>query len=113
MQSTVLTRIIDWLRAGYPQGVPQQDYIALFGILHRDLTEQEVLEVAEEMTRHREPGTQVSRAQIEERIRQAVHERPSAEDVQRVASRLAAGGWPLAPAEAASHSRDNSSTESI
>ncbi|HEY5484993.1 MAG TPA: DUF3349 domain-containing protein, partial [Propionibacteriaceae bacterium] len=33
-----MTRVVGWLRAGYPDGVPQQDYVALLGILHRQLT---------------------------------------------------------------------------
>ena len=33
-----LTRIIDWLRAGYPEGVPEHDYIPLFALLGSQLT---------------------------------------------------------------------------
>ena len=27
-----LARAVDWLRAGYPAGVPRQDYVALLGL---------------------------------------------------------------------------------
>ncbi len=30
--------ILHWLRAGYPDGVPQGDYVALLGVLRRSLT---------------------------------------------------------------------------
>ena len=35
-----MQRVLQWLRAGYPEGVPQQDYVALLGILRRTLTPQ-------------------------------------------------------------------------
>ena len=30
---SIAARILDWLRGGYPEGVPSGDYIALLGIL--------------------------------------------------------------------------------
>ena len=41
----VVSRVLDWLRAGYPDGVPQQDYVALLGILRRHLTDEEIVEI--------------------------------------------------------------------
>ena len=94
-----VTRIVRWLRAGYPEGVPQQDYVALLGILHRDLTDQEIEEIASVAYRDRTgndaPADQ--EAHIGRLIRERVHEEPAAEDIARVASRLAAGGWPIMP----------------
>ena len=37
-----LNRIVDWLRAGYPEGVPEHDYIPLFALLGSQLTNDEV-----------------------------------------------------------------------
>lgn len=76
MTTNPFTRLLGWLRGGYPQGVPQSDYVALFGILHRDLTETEV--------------------EIAAGIRRVAMEKPSEEDIARVAGRLASAGWPLA-----------------
>src|SRR4051794_8840000 len=45
-RSNFLVRSIEWLRAGYPSGVPRQDYVALLGILRRNLTEDEVRGIA-------------------------------------------------------------------
>ncbi|MFF0490387.1 DUF3349 domain-containing protein [Nocardia sp. NPDC003482] len=92
---SILTCVLDWLRAGYPQGVPREDYVALFAVLHRKLTEEEIAEVVERLLTDGHV-TDIDRADIEAAITGLAHEKPSAEDVNRVASRLAAGGWPLA-----------------
>lgn len=97
-----LRRIIDWLRAGYPEGVPRQDYVALLGILHRRLTAVEVTEICDELVAS-SADESVTREQIEELIAGRTLQQPSPDDIARVSSRLAAGGWPLAapdPAEA-------------
>jgi hypothetical protein len=47
----VLNSIVCWLRAGYPQGVPDQDYVPLIAILSRRLTSDEVAAVATELAR--------------------------------------------------------------
>ena len=44
-----LTKIVDWLRAGYPEGVPDVDYIPLFALLGSQLTNEEVNEIADEL----------------------------------------------------------------
>ena len=63
-----LRSIIGWLRAGYPEGVPDVDYIPLFALLGSQLTETEVASVAEALaesspipTRRRRSGTPSSR----------------------------------------------------
>ena len=38
----VLNKIIEWLRAGYPEGVPDVDYVPLFALLGSQLTNNEV-----------------------------------------------------------------------
>ncbi|WP_040160869.1 DUF3349 domain-containing protein [Nigerium massiliense] len=97
-RENLLKRMLSWLRAGYPQGIPQQDYIALFGILHRDLTDHEVDAIAKAL-RDGPAGLdgEISSEEISRMIQQTVHQRADEEDVRRVAGRLAEGGWPLAP----------------
>jgi len=89
----VVARVVGWLRAGYPDGVPQQDYIALLGILHRQLTDEEIVEIAQTLADR-------SDGDVEERIRLAIRRRtlePATDaDVARVSARLATVGWPLA-----------------
>lgn len=94
-RSGLLARVISWLRAGYPQGVPQADYVALFAVLHRDLTEYEVVLVAEELVRDR-GDQEITHAEVEEAVSRHAREQAGPEDIARVASHLAAGGWPLA-----------------
>lgn len=96
-QPNIVERVLNWLRAGYPQGIPAKDYVALFGILHRALTEAEVADFAQRLGEAAEdPATPITHADIHAIISENVHQEPSAEDVRRVAGRLAEGGWPLA-----------------
>lgn len=93
-EQNIVVRVLNWLRAGYPQGVPQQDYIALFGLLHRRLTETEVAAVARGL---RDEGrSTATEDEVREAIEKFVLEEPDAADVNRVRAHLAAGGWPLA-----------------
>lgn len=89
----VVARVVGWLRAGYPDGVPQQDYVALLGILHRQLTDEEIITIAQTIA-----GSTVT--DVEERIRLAIRRKtlqPATDDeVARVSARLAKVGWPLA-----------------
>ena len=95
--------VLSWLRAGYPKGIPRGDYVALFAVLHRRLTEVEIVRVAEQLTADKSliDGTEpIEREQIEHAISRLAKERPGDDDVARVEARLTAGGWPVAgPAE--------------
>ena len=93
---SVLSRIITWLRAGYPEGVPDIDYIPLFALLGSQLSETEVKTIAEELERESKPG---SAEAIRKAIEAVTDHKPSDADVARVRARLAAGGWPLAKPE--------------
>jgi hypothetical protein len=96
-RSNFLSRAVGWLRAGYPTGVPRQDYVVLLGLLQRKLTEDEVRRIARDLADasvlNDEP---VSADDIENMIKTAVLQPAQPEDVARVSARLAAGGWPLA-----------------
>lgn len=94
--ANVLQKVLDWLRAGYPQGVPQSDYVALLAVLHRRLTDYEVHQVVETLISERVASADIERAEIEAAIARVAKEQPGEDDIARVASRLAAGGWPLA-----------------
>ncbi len=88
-----LSSIIGWLRAGYPEGVPRQDYVPLFALLASKLTHDELNAIAEELA----GGADATSAQaIRDAIEMVTHERPSDADIANVRAHLAAGGWPLA-----------------
>jgi hypothetical protein len=89
----LLASVIAWLRAGYPEGVPEHDYIPLFALLGRQLPTVDVNAIAQELVSTGDPASERS---IRAAITAATHEPPSDSDVARVSARLAAGGWPLA-----------------
>jgi hypothetical protein len=96
LRSNFLTRSVDWLRAGYPTGVPRRDYVALLGLLRRKLTEDEVRKIAQELADESQKSSEpISTADIEAMIDDKVLQTATPEDVARVSARLAAGGWPL------------------
>lgn len=89
-----LTAVVGWLRAGYPDGIPAGDYIPLIAILSRRLSADEVRDVTAELTRA--GALPIDNADIGTVITKITDELPRDEDVTRVRSRLALGGWPLA-----------------
>lgn len=92
----VLRSIIAWLRAGYPEGVPDVDYIPLFALLGSQLSNVEVSAIADELANESDPESAES---IRHAIKAVTSQKPSDADVARVRARLAAGGWPLAKPE--------------
>lgn len=97
LRSNFLTRTVQWLRAGYPSGVPRQDYVALLGLLRRKLTDDEIHKIAQDLANESQrTADPISTADIEAMVNDAVLQPASGEDVARVSARLAAGGWPLA-----------------
>jgi hypothetical protein len=88
-----LASIIGWLRAGYPEGVPEHDYLPLFALLRRKLTSDEVDAIADALSTNGDPASALA---IRTAIVDVTHDTPLDSDIARVSSRLAAGGWPLA-----------------
>jgi Protein of unknown function (DUF3349) len=87
----MLQKIVDFVRKGYPQGVPQHDYLPLLALLRRRLTDQEVASLADDLVLVG-TGEQASAA-IAEAIRNATHEPPSDADIERVRTLLKDAGW--------------------
>jgi hypothetical protein len=86
-----LAKIVAWITAGYPEGVPGPDRVPLFALLKPRLSEDEVKTVARELIDRGE----FDRVDIGVLITQLTDELPAPDDVERVRARLAAGGWPL------------------
>ncbi|OIV36018.1 hypothetical protein BIV57_18530 [Mangrovactinospora gilvigrisea] len=93
-----LAAVVGWLRAGYPEGVPEQDYQPLFALLGTHLTDDHLAAVAEEMASGAEPGpaAAIRAARDSASAAGAAGSRPPTAALARVSARLAAGGWPLA-----------------
>lgn len=88
---TVVASIVAWLRKGYPEGLPVDDYVPLFALLSRRLSDDEVAAVAAELARDGDPSSRVA---ISEAIIAKTYELPLESDIARVRERLIAGGWP-------------------
>ncbi len=90
----VLNSIVNWLRAGYPEGVPDVDYLPLFALLGSELTDADVKAIVEELERTSTPET----AQHIKDVITSVNgdSKPSDADVARVRAGwpAAAGRWP-------------------
>lgn len=91
-----LKKIIDWLRAGYPDGVPTDDYIPLVALLRRQLSEDEVDEVSGELIRESAPPPEpISKIDAGVKISKVTHELPHEADIERVRAYLESRGWPF------------------
>jgi hypothetical protein len=88
----LVTRIVRWLRAGYPAGLPEQDFVPLVALLRRRLTDAEVTEVAARLSDV--GGLPASRIDVATAIARVTSELPSDEDIDRVRRSLADHGWP-------------------
>jgi hypothetical protein len=92
-------RVLEWLRAGYPDGVPGPDRVPLLSLLRNTpLSEDEVIEVVRQIAAEEAgaaEGHTIDRDEIERFIEGVAHHDGGPENVRRVAARLAAAGWPL------------------
>ena len=96
MASNPVVRVVDWLRAGYPEGVPPTDHFPLLALLQRQqLTDEELRAIAHEVV-FNSSGEPISETDIGELITKITDELPHPDDVSRVGARLVSGGWPLA-----------------
>ena len=86
-----LSKIVTWLRAGYPDGVPTSDTIPVIALLNRRLSHDEVNAVAAELMNQGE----FDHVDIGVAITQLTDELPAPADVERVRKHLAEKGWPL------------------
>jgi uncharacterized protein DUF3349 len=94
--SSYVHSILNWVRAGYPEGLPPKDYIPLFALLGTQLTNDDLHAIADELATHSDPQ---SAAAIKRAITEVMDVKPNDADVARVRARLAEGGWPLARPE--------------
>ena len=96
--------VLEWLRAGYPGGVPGPDRVPLLALLRSTpLTDDEIKEVVREIAAAEAgapAGHLVDYDEIERFVEGVAHHDGGPENVKRVAAQLAAAGWPLAGIDA-------------
>jgi hypothetical protein len=94
--ATPVQRALAWLRAGYPDGIPETDYVPILALLRRRLNNDEVREVADALISHDvERDGVVSRVEAQVLMTKILGELPSDDDLRRVEARLAESGWNL------------------
>lgn len=98
MSESPVAKMLNWLKAGYPQGIPQHDFPSVLMVLQRNLTEVEIESIADDLalksvSNDSEP---VTAEDIRAMVREHVFQTATPEDLRRVSALLAHGGWPLA-----------------
>jgi hypothetical protein len=98
--TSLLSSILNWLRAGYPEGVPGPDRVPLLALLRATpLTEDQIKEVVRNITAGGAAALadgEIGEDEIAAFIKDVSHHDAGPENVQRVAAKLATAGWPLA-----------------
>ena len=89
----LVARMVAFIRAGYPQGVPETDYIPLLALLRRRLSEDEAAAVARDLAARGDLN--IDAADIGVAITRITDVLPSADDLDRVQRRMEAIGWPV------------------
>ena len=74
-------RVLNWLEAGYPEGVPPQDRFPLIALLQRRLTDDQTRQIVHDLTspsalRTRGEG-EITQDEIEELIQRHLRESPT------------------------------------
>jgi hypothetical protein len=93
--TSLLGSIINWLRAGYPEGVPGPDRVPLLALLRATpLTDEQINEVVRNITA--DGSAAIGDGEIAAFISEVTDHDAGPENVKRVAAKLAAAGWPLA-----------------
>jgi hypothetical protein len=91
--SDVIAKIVSFLRAGYPQGVPATDTFALLALLRRRLSDEEVVQVATQLTKHGDLSIQATDIRV--MITKITDQMPSPDEVERVKQYLESRGRPI------------------
>ena len=95
-QPGYVARVMSWLRADYPNGVPAQDYLPVLAVLRPQLAEEDMAAIAEQLAQDaRAHGVAPSEADAREAIHRATEDEPKPEELERVRAMLAAHGWPF------------------
>jgi hypothetical protein len=97
--TSLFHRILQWLQAGYPDGVPGSDRVPLLALLRATpLTDDQIKEVVQNLTSADGSALadgEITKDEIAEFIKDVTQHDAGPENVQRVAAKLAAAGWPL------------------
>jgi uncharacterized protein DUF3349/ANTAR domain-containing protein/GAF domain-containing protein len=85
-----LAKIVEFLRADYPDGIPSTGHVPLVALLRRRLCDDDLERIAEEIC---ELGPPVRHHHVDVAVRRVLREAACAGDVDEVGRRLADAGW--------------------
>lgn len=94
-------KVVNWLRAGYPNGIPDGDYVPLVAVLRRRLTEDEIHLLGRDLVR--QGLVPADRIDIGTGFVGITDELPAFSEVGRVSAKLRDAGWDVSD----DHWRDN------
>jgi hypothetical protein len=92
----IVERVVDWLRIGYPEGVPSNDYVPVLALLRRRLTDEEVSLVAEKLVSIADADREVELEDAHEIMSKVLDGLPDEADMDRVLEHLKANGVTIA-----------------
>ena len=85
-----IERVVNWLKGGYPHGIPEADYVPLLAVLRRRLSADEIAELADRIV---SAGlVPAERVDVGAEFLRVTHELPSEDELRRVSETLAASG---------------------
>jgi Protein of unknown function (DUF3349) len=84
--AATVTRLIVFLRAGYPSGMPPTGYLPLAALLRRRLSDDEITAMTSGLT------MPISSADVGVHITRITNDLPSQDDIERVQRRLEVRG---------------------
>jgi Protein of unknown function (DUF3349) len=83
-----VSRIVAFLRAGYPTAMPATGYVPLAALLRRRVTDDEITAITTELNMRRR--CPISNADVAVAITRITNEMPAPDDIERVQRRLEA-----------------------
>jgi hypothetical protein len=83
-----VSKVVAFLRAGYPSAMPATGYVPLAALLRRRLCEDEITAITTELGMRR--GCPIRNADVAVAITRIADEMPSLDDIERVQRRLQA-----------------------
>ena len=85
------SRIVAFLRAGYPNAAPATGYVPLLALLPRRVSDDEAAMLTSKLVGRKRRS--IDRADVGVEITRITDELPSLDDIERVEHRLDAMGW--------------------
>jgi hypothetical protein len=98
MTDSPISKMLTWLRAGYPEGNPQRDFPSVLLVLQQNLSDGDIETIADELALQSvsNGSAPVSAEQIRAMVHDHTFQPATDDDLRRVSAVLAQGGWPLA-----------------